>query len=258
MMEDERPNSQHEYNGKSASQLMHELCRLMLVLAWRFTIWTVKKIARGLLWCIKAIEQGLNHLKIWWNDNDTQEKKAKVIAWTKNAGRKAGEYAAIAGRYTLKGIAIGIVYTGKGLKIALSAAAIGLVAGAKATVQGLLHMRTTLKRLRRLAAVAYRYAKRKNEQRKRDALCKKIRRKRAYEEFRRNGGMKGLIIRYSNTIKKNITMFMEEDQDEDESDPDAVTSEELIERNLEKGANEGNKGMKIGKSILSHAKDFLE
>lgn len=256
MTEDDRHNSQHEYNGKSASQLMHELCHLMLVLAWRFIIWIVRKVAKGLLWCIKAIEKGLERLRIWWNDHDTQEKKAKVIAWTKWAARKTGEYAIIAGKYALRGIVVGLVYAGKGLKMAAKATAKGLVVGAKAAVQGILHMRTTMKRLKRLAAVAWRAIKRWNEKRKRNALCKKIRRRRAYEEFRRNGGMKGLIVRYSNTIKKNITMFMEEDQDE--SDPEAVTDEEYMEKTLEKGASEGNKGMKIGKSILSHAKDFIE
>lgn len=256
MTEDDRQNSQHEYNGKSASQLVHELCHLMLVLAWRFIIWIVRKVVKGLLWCIRATEKGLERLKIWWNDNDTQEKKAKVIAWLKMAARKAGEYATIAGKYALKGIVIGLVGAGKGLKIAAKATAKGIVVGAKAAVQGLLHMRTTMKRLKRLSAVAWRSLLRWNEKRKRNVLCKKIRRRRAYEAFRRNGGMKGLIVRYSNTIKKNITMFMEEDQDE--SDPDAMTDEELMEKTLEKGANEGNKSMKIGKSILSRAKDFIE
>ena len=68
--------------------------------------------------------------------------------------------------------------------------------------------------------------------------------------------MKGVIINYSNNIRKSITMFMEEDQEE--SEPDAMTDEELMEKALEKGAKKGNRGMKIGKSILSHTKNFID
>ena len=49
---------------------------------------------------------------------------------------------------------------------------------------------------------------------------------------------------------------MEEDQEE--AGEDAVTEDDLIEESLEKGANEGNKPMKIGKSIFSHAKQFVD
>lgn len=256
MTEEDKQNIQHEYNGKSASQLLHELCRLMLVLVWRFIVWLVKKFLKGLLWCIRAIDNGLTRLKTWWNDNDTQEKKAKIIAWLKRATRKAAELSITAGKLALKGFIIGLKYTGKGLKIALKYTIIGIVASIKATIKGIIHLRTTLKRLRRLASVTKRTLERWTKKQKRQTKLHKIKRQRAYRDFKRNGGVKGVIINYSNNIRKSITMFMEEDQEE--SEPDAMTDEELMEKALEKGARKGNRGMKIGKSILSHTKNFID
>lgn len=256
MTEEDRHDASHEYNGRSASQLAHELCRLVLVLAWRFIIWLIRRLVKGILWCIRTTEKGLARLNTWWNDNDTQEKKAKIIAWVKMAMRKTGELCVLAGKKAARGALTGLVYAGKGLKIVLKATAIGIVIGTKATIQGIMHMRTTLKRLRRLSAVAYRSIKRWNTRRKRGDRLRQIKRQRALDEFRRNGGMKGIIVKYSNNIRKNITMFMEEDQDE--SDPDALTNEELMEKTLENGASKGNKRMKIGQSILTHTKDLLD
>ena len=84
----------------------------------------------------------------------------------------------------------------------------------------------------------------------------RIRRKRAYQEFRRNGGVKGMLINTSHSIKSGIQMFMEEDQEE--AAPDAVTEDDLMEEAMEASANEGKKSVKIGKTFLSHAKNFMD
>ena len=49
---------------------------------------------------------------------------------------------------------------------------------------------------------------------------------------------------------------MEEDQEE--ATPDAVTEDDLMEEALEEGANDGKKSMKIGKSFIKHAKNFMD
>ena len=49
---------------------------------------------------------------------------------------------------------------------------------------------------------------------------------------------------------------MEEDQEE--TTEDAVTEDDLMEEVLEEGASEGKKSMRIGKSFITHAKNFMD
>ena len=49
---------------------------------------------------------------------------------------------------------------------------------------------------------------------------------------------------------------MEEDQEE--ATPDAVTEDDIMVEALEKGANDGKKPMKIGKTFITHAKNFMD
>ena len=77
MAEDEIQNEKDEFSGKSASQLTRELLRLIFVLIWRFLVWVFKRILKGILWCMQAIEEGSKRLNDWWHDTNTQQKVAK-------------------------------------------------------------------------------------------------------------------------------------------------------------------------------------
>ncbi|MBQ6750985.1 MAG: hypothetical protein IJR02_09525 [Bacteroidaceae bacterium] len=256
MTEEERRHGREEYAGKSASQLARELLRLLLVLIWKFILWLIKKFLKGVLWCIEATEKGCKRLNTWWHANDTQEKVAKIKAWLRKAIKTSIHWSIIAGKATLKGLAIAAVATWHGIIIALKATGRGLIIGGKATVQGIIHLRSTLKRLGQLTVKGIKATGAWMKRCRRGLKLSHIRRKRAYEEYCRRGGMKGLIIDTSHSIKNGIQMFMEEDQEE--AAPDAVTEDDIMEEALEEGANEGKKSIKIGKSILSHAKNFMD
>ena len=254
---EEKPQREREeYTGKSALQLLRELLRLILVLLWRFLVWVFKKILKGLLWCMQAAEKGWERLNDWWHDNSTQEKVAKTKAWFKMAAKTLGRWCVVAGKATVHGIAVGAKATWNGLKIATKATAKGIVFAVQATIQGIIHLRPTIKKIGRgivhgaQAFVAW------LKQCRRGMKLSRIRRKRAYQEFKRTGGIKGAISRTSHNVRNNIERFMEEDQEE--AAPDAVTEDDLMAETLEEGANEGNKSMKIGKSFMSHAKNFMD
>lgn len=256
MSEEERQNEKEEYSGKSALQLVQELLRLIFVLIWRFLVWLFKRFLKGVLWCMQAAEDGWKRLNDWWHDNNTQEKVAKIKAWLKMATKTFGHWCVMAGKAVIKGIVIGAKATWTGIKIGAKATGKGIVAATKATIQGIIHLGPTIKKMGRGIANGARAFVAWTKRCKRGMKLSHIRRKRAYATFRRNGGMKGAISRGSRNVRNNIEKFMEEDQEE--AAPDAVTEDDIMEEALEEGANDGKRPMKIGKSIISHAKNFMD
>lgn len=256
MTEEELHNGHEEYSGKSAIELIRELLKLLLVLLWRFLVWLIKKFLKGVLWCMRTAEKGWDRLNDWWNDNNTQEKVAKIKAWLKKTAKIAGRWSIKAGKATLKGIGIGLVATGKGIVIAAKATARGIVVGVRATIQGIIHLRPTIKKIGELIVAGFWATIAWMKRCRRGMKLSRIRRKRAYESFKRNGGIKGVIINSTHNVKSNIERFMEEDQEE--AAPDAVTEDDIMEEALEAGANDGKKSMKIGKTFMTHAKNFMD
>lgn len=256
MEEEEIQNGHEEMTGKSASQLMRELLRLIFVLIWKFIVWLFKKILKGILWCMQTLEDGWKRLNEWWNDNNTQEKVAKTKAWIKMAAKTFGHWCVIAGKATIHGIVVGAKATWYGLKVATIATAKGIVIAAKATVQGIIHLRPTIKKIGQLIVKGAKGFAAWMKRCKRGRKLASIRRRRRYEAFRRNGGIKGWMISTSHNMRKNIEMFMEEDQEE--ATPEAVTEDDIMEEALEEGANDGKKSMKFGKSFITHAKNFMD
>ncbi len=245
-----------EYTGRSASQLFRELLRLLLVLIWRFLVWLFKRILKGILWCMQAIEDGLIRLNDWWHDNNTQEKVAKMKAWLKKAAKTFGHWCVVAAKATGKGIVIAAKATGHGLIVAAKATGRGIVIAVKATIQGIIHLRPTIKKIGQLIIKGAKNTAAGMKRARRGMKLSSIRRRRRHEAFVRNGGMKGWMNRTSHNVRSNIERFMEEDQEE--ATPDAVTEDDIMAEALEKGANDGKKPMKIGKTFITHAKNFMD
>lgn len=256
MTDGDKQQRQDEYSGRSAMQLCREILKLALVLLWRILLWCIKKFLKGLLWLIQAIETGLKKLNVWWHDNNTQEKVAKTKAWLYKAMRTLGRWCVIAGKSIVKWTGIGAVMAWRGLKKAARATLRGIVIAIKAIVRGIIHLRPTIKKILRLTVrgvkATWAWMKR----------CRKgmklfyIRRKRAYRRFRSNGGVKGMMVDTSRSIRNGIQMFMEEDQEE--AAPDAVTEDDIMAEEFEEKANEGIKSIKLGKSFMDKAKDFMD
>jgi hypothetical protein len=205
---------------------------------------------------MKTAERSRDRLNDWWHDNNTQEKVSKIKAWLKRAARTAGHWCLKAGKATLKGLKIGLLATGRGIVIAAKATIRGLIVGVKATIQGIIHLRPTIQTIGRLIVAGFWATIAGIKRCRRGLKLSRIRRKRAYETFKRNGGMKGVIINSTRNVKNNIERFMEEGQEE--ADPDAVTEDDIMEEALEAGANDGKKSMKLGKTFMTHAKSFMD
>ena len=235
MTEEELHNEHEEYSGKSALELIRELLKLLLVLLWRFLIWLIKKFLKGVLWCMKTAERSWDRLNDWWHDNNTQEKVAKIKAWLKRATKTCGHWCLKAGKATLKGLKIGLLATGRGLAIAAKATVKGVVIGIKATIQGIIHLRPTIKKIGRLTVAGFWATIAGIKRCRRGMRLSQLRRKRAYATFKRNGGMKGVIINSTHNVRTNIERFMEEDQEE--AAPDAVTEDDIMEEATRSGVD---------------------
>lgn len=250
MTDAERQQRQDEYSGRSAMQLCREILRLFLVLLWRVLLWCIRKFLKGVLWLILICEDACKRLNKWWNNNNTQEKVAKTKAWMRMAVQTLGRWCVIAFKASLRGIAAGSVMAWKGIKIAAKAMLRGIVTAIIATIKGIIHLRSTIKKIGKLtvrgAKATWAWMKRC----RRGIKLSNIRRKRAYQRFRRNGGMKGMMINASRNIKNGIQMFMEEDQEE--ATPDAITEDDIVAEELDV------KPLKFGKSFMEKAKDFMD
>lgn len=256
MTDDERQQKQDEFSSRSAMQLCREILKLLFVLLWRMLLWCIRKFLKGVLWFIQACEDGCERLNIWWHDNNTQEKVSKIKAWLHTAIQTFGRWCVIAGKATAKGIAIGAVMLWKGIIIATKATIQGLFIATKATIRGIIHLRPTIKKICHLTVQGAKATWAWMKRCRRGMKLFHIRRKRAYQRFRRNGGMKGLMVATSRSIKNGVQMFMEEDQEE--AAPDAVTEDDIMAEELEERANDGIKSIKYGKSFMDKAKDFMD
>ena len=252
----EKPNGKEGYTRDSLYQLAQELVRLFLVLLWRIAIWLFKKAVKSVWWCIQTIKKGWIRLDEWWHDNDTQEKVADIKAKQRAAYTLLSKWVQEVRKQAKKGIKASIKAGWKGVKTATKATIRGIAIGTKATIQGLFHLRTTFRKICILTAKGYFALYHRLRLWKRGIKLYRLKRKRSYQAFRRNGGIKGAIANTSQKVKSSISMFMEEDQEE--ATPEAVTEDDLIEAAIEERANEGKRSMKIGKSFISHAKSFMD
>lgn len=256
MTEEEKQHDRDEFSSKSVGQLSSELLRLILVLTWRILVWLFKKLLKGVLWFMQACEDGWIRLNNWWHDNDTQEKVAKTKAWIKQAARTFAQWCVIAAKATAHGIVVGSLFTWKCIKIGAKITLRGIILAAKATAHGITHLRPTLKKLVQLIIQGFKSFVLWLKHCKRSMRYSHIMRRRRYQTFRRNGGIKGWMANTSKNMQKSIVMFMEEDQDE--ATPEAVTEDDIMEEAMEEGANNGKKSMKFGKTFMSHAKNFMD
>ncbi len=216
-MADFKENNNRNNNEKSTMAVIMEIMKLLGLLCLKllkrlgmFVLkclkfilkWTIK----GLIFVIDAIDKGWNKLKQFWNDNNTQEKKRKILN-----GLKKGCVNAI------KGIGISLLFLLK-----------ALVWLFKKFFIAILHLKSTFKIcgewITNTAAKVWKWSK--NRVRKTKDFFKKI--KYNYKSFRRNQGFKGLLFDLRNGLKKTITQYIENEQDDDEDTEEEIETVEIV------------------------------
>lgn len=231
MMDEER-HTNDGFEGKSAGQMLAEVGRLLLLLLLNLLKWLgrlllrglkllLKLVCKGLLWLIDATGRGIERLRAFWNDNDTQEKLRKLREGLVAASEQLWLWTVVAAKATWRGLVWLARNTAK-----------GSVWLAKKTVQGIIHLGPTLKAIGRGLNRAARAVGRWLRRLWRCLRKRHLRRVRAWRRFRQNKGFKGLLIDLGNWLKGQLHDYIEEepaqnlleanpnyDEDEDEDNP---------------------------------------
>ena len=181
-----------------------EILRLLLLLCWKaikalgrlikkFGKFLLKIIVRGLLWLIDATGRLVERTKLFWNDNNTQDKLRKISKAIKKVAKAL-----------IKALGIALLATLKTCAWTL-----------KKAFSGLIHLKSTLKSICNWTKKnAIRFAKwiAKGASNFAQWIAKQ---KTNYKNFRKNKGFKGLLLDLRNGLKGQISSYLDEEQEED-------------------------------------------
>jgi len=242
-----RDNNNNQNKDKSALAVVMEIMKLLGLLCiklikklgklilkgLKFILkWTIK----GIIFIIDAIDKGCNKIKQFWNNNDTQQKRKKILRAIKNG--------AIA---ILKGIGIALLFILKGILWIL-----------RKIFGGILHLKTNLKTLGQWVAKTCRrfaaWIKKKATSTK--EAFKKI--KYNYKSFRRNQGFKGLLFDTRNLLKSKITEYIEVEQEDDDNESEQDVEIE-IDTEIEEDDTDAGPIRRAGRKIyraMKHISDI--
>ena len=221
--------------------MMLVIVGMLLKLLIRF----LRQIGRLLWQCIVLLGRGLRYLiraaVAFWNDNSTQEMLGKMRRGCATALRTA-----------LRVTLIVLKYIGLALWTVLVWLYRALIWTAKATWHGILHLRPTVMLIGRWmgrAAVAVGHFMVRMW---RGVVLFVIRRKRAYNHFRRNKGFKGLMLDIIILLRAQFRSYM--DDNETETATVVQSYDESIIDNINRN---GKSGARIA-SIIEKIKHYSD
>ncbi|MBQ9363620.1 MAG: hypothetical protein IJT97_09430, partial [Bacteroidaceae bacterium] len=186
-------------NKRTVSSLLLELGRLLLLLLLAVLKRIIRIVYKSVRFSVAFVKLCAKSAAEWWHDKSTQEKvrflRLKLRLWcrvcwkyTKLGCRKLGEWIVKGCRGAVKYSVIAAILLWRGI-VWLCLNLIQLVLHTKPM---LIRMGKGLKRMRR------------------GIKLRNIRRRRRYEAFKRNGGMKHALEQASKSLKSSIQSYMEE------------------------------------------------
>lgn len=253
-----------KYKDVPTSQLLKRLLQLCGLLIIEVAKYLFVNFLKGIIWCWERIIDAGHELNDYWHSNDTQEKKKKTIEALNHMGRKAAEWCGIAWfftkKYTIIGAKEGWKYTKIGCKLFVKYLLISLVAiwhGIIWTIYTIkdliIHSKPTFIRLGKSIKQGSIDFWHWTVRVCRGIKLRHIRRKRAWQHFRRTKGFKGLLIDCGHAVSNGIKSYMDEEQAE--SHPEAITEDDIIAEELE---GRQSKGKMIGEKIFKGMKNIVE
>ena len=255
-------NLRERLEKMSAFKIMWLIIRLIGILLLAMLKYLLRLVVKGLVYTGSGIKNTWRRLKIFWKSNSTQEKLRKIRIHTRIALRKTGRAISKASAWTWKWMRKGFRLFVKFLLLCGIYLWQGLVWLGKASLNAILHIGPTLKKLGYLIRVGYQkmivglwY------------LCRRIRlrhlkNKRAWRRYRQNGGIKGMMIGTAGALRGSISRFMEEDDATTESisdNPDEVMEDDVdaIGEYVKPDEND-SKATALGKKIFTSLKDIVD
>lgn len=210
--------------------MLTEIGRLLLLLLWKMIRSILRIIIKSIILLVRLIRKGIKRCIVFWNDNNTQEKLRKIRQCIKNGGKLSAKWMIMASNAIVRLMFQGI----------------------KNVIQGIIHLKPTIIKAcgyTKDGCISLAKAIKKTG---RNIRLSHIKRKRAYKNFRKNKGFKGLLKDLTNLLKKSLNDYMEEEQIE--ISPDAVTEDDIIMAELEGN----NKAYITGKKLFSTVKSIVD
>ena len=229
--------SRHNINDdKSGSEMLSEICRLLLKLLIKCIVKLLKLIIKGLRLVFVLLKMMLQACVDFWNDNSTQEKIHMARRWCVDTLKLCVELTLI----TLHKLWQWSI-------IALKATVRGTVWVAKATVRGIIHLRPTIVLISKVCLKGLKATWKGMRWLGRTLRLFALKRKRAYLAFRKNKGFKGLLLDIKNHLQHRLNDYMDEGQEDAASD--AMSYGEYITDEIGDETKTRSIGKKIYKSM---------
>lgn len=230
---------QPKYNindDKSGSEMLSEICHLLLKLLIKCSVKLLKLIIKGIRLLFYLLKMMLQACVDFWNDNSTQEKIRMARRWCMATLKLCAEWTLIALRKLWQWSII-----------ALRATMLGMVWAAKATVRGIIHLRPTIVLIGKVCLKGLKATWRGMQWFGRTLRLFALNRKRAYLAFRKNKGFKGLLLDIKNHLQYTLNNYMDEGQEDTASD--AMSYGEYITDEIGDDTKTRSIGKKIYKSM---------
>jgi len=253
-IQEPQPQRQVE-TPKSARDLLAELGRLLLLLLWAVTKRLIRITYKTIRFTIRFIKLCIDSTIEWWKDKSTQEKVRAIRLKTRRWCRQAWHCLCIGCKKFWHGTVVFSKAFVKYTKIAAKLTWLGLVWLCVNLVQLIIHTKPVLIRLGKWLKASYRQLAANIGLMRRGIRLRNLKRRRRYQTFKRNGGMKGALENITNSLKSSIQSYMEEEQNE--ADPEAITEDDIFEERFEE-IEQANKAHVIGKKIFSSVKNIVD
>ena len=197
----------HNQDEKSGSEMLSEILHLLLKLLLRLITKLLRLIIKGIRLLFALLKMLLQACADFWNDNSTQQKLRMARRWCIDTLRRCVRWTIIA-LHKLWQWSI----------IAAKATWRGAVWAVKATVRGIIHLRPTIIIIGQTCLKAMKATWRGMKWMWRTLQLFMLKQRRAYQAFRKNKGFKGLLLDTKNHLQHRLNDYMDEGQEDQESD----------------------------------------
>lgn len=240
---------------KSASGLIVELGRLLLLLLWTIIRRLIRITYKTVRFAVKFTKLCIDSAIDWWRDRSTQEKVRFIRLKARHYCRQAWRYTC----WTCVKLWHWTIICAKAFvryaKITAKLVWLGIVWLCVNTVQLIIHTKPALIRLGKWLKKSYRQSIDSLGLMQRGIRLRNIRRRRRYQAFKRNGGLKGSLENVTTRLKSSIQSYMEEEQNE--ANPEAITEDDIFGERFEE-IEQANRAHVIGKKIFSSVKNIVD
>lgn len=230
-------NFNNSIDDKSGGEMLSEILALMLKLLvkclYKLLKFIFKLTFRILKLCFKLIKILIRAFLEFWNDNSTQEKLHIARLWCLKALKTLSIW-----------LLIGVKQLWKGLKWLVHA-----------LIRSIIHLQSTLVIVSRQIVKGIKLIWKVLKQCGKNIRNFSTKQKQNYYKFRKNKGVKGLLIDTKNSLQRSLDNYMKDETDEvGKADNEPISYEEFISE----GNQDPDKPMPLARKLYDEMKRIFD